>query len=446
MGRRVNNKAEVTRLVMKALDSDITTVEIFEILGTLAVGPDELFGEVVAGIVDAKIPINKTLEKGIYEILECKKSIEISNYARHVDLLNASAIESTNKAVTLSKQLSDSNPTNYDYLILHAISLLHNWRPLQAWPYLLQAVELEPTRIDAYNLILDIARRYPGTGLVRKAIQLAESTRTRELQVDINRQNNFKNLQQDAIARGMPSVLINTQMKSGTIYLQGLFSSLLSAPHCQVALTGIANIIIVNSYDFHYGAWPLRNWLSDFGLGGAVCVDHFDISADRIKYFRDANIRKIVIHTRDIRRAALSALYFSRNQEKYSGVLGTFAGDIYGDFKPLDVRFEKHCIGFINTWQTWLRSWVEISDKNELNVLFTKYEDFVADEEKFVRRILDFYHIEISSLQYTVDEMHQKHFRSGDPEEYNRVISKDVRTRVWKMLDPELCERFGWTE
>jgi hypothetical protein len=431
-------KAEV--LIKKALSPDITTLEIFEILGTLAVSSDKLWGLVIAGIVDAAIPINKSLEKGLYEILECKKRLEIGNYARYVDLLNSSASESTTRAVALSKQLSDLNPANYDYLILYAISLLHNWRPLQAWPYLLRAVEIEPTRVEAYHLIFDLVQRHRKPSMVREVVQLAERTRTQELQVDIFRQNNFKAMQQDAIGRGMPSVLINTQMKSGTMYLTGLFSSLLSMPHCQISITGI-----VKDGD-EYGSYPLQNWLFDFGRGGAICVDHFDISFDRIKEFFDANIQQIVVHTRDIRRAALSALYFSRSQEKYTGVVGTFAGDTSGNFHSLDILFERYCESFIPRWQSWLRDWVEISEKTELHVLFTKYEDFVDDEQSFVRHILDFYRIDIDSLKYIVDKTHRNHFRAGDSEEYNRVISKDVQARIWKMLDPELCERFGWTE
>ncbi len=430
------NETDLQNLVAMSFRPNLLRGEIYEILGELSSKSgkkNDFILKYISRIVDEKLPINEYLEYGLYKLLEDRGLSSQDHYPRKVELCNVISEKITADAVRYSNELVRTDSSNLNYLLLHALALLHNYRPLEAWPYAVRAAELFPQEIAGYNLLIDIAQRMNRPRFSEEILEIFEKTRTDKLQVDILRQNNFKFLQN--ASKKLPAILINTQMKSGTVYLRGLFSSMLRVPHCQVALTGIVS---------EGATYPLKNWLRDFSAGGAVCADHFDINENSLKDLSNAGIKRLVVHTRDLRKAALSSLHFQKSQAKYSGVVGTFSGDSFGDFKSLDYKFESHCQHFIPRWQKWLKNWIKVSHSSDINILFTRYEDFALNEIDFIKNILNFYDISDLYRKLDVSDVHKLHFRSGDADEYNRVISKEVRLRVNKLIDPEVMERFGW--
>jgi hypothetical protein len=444
------SESDLQNLVLSSFSPNLSRSGIYEILGALAResrNNHEILGEYVQKIVAKKLPIDKHLEYGLYALLEDKGVGSMDHNVRKAELCNQLSEEITADAVRLSSELNRSDNSNPRYLLLHALNLLYNWRPLEAWPYAVRACEISPQDIAGYNLLLHIALRARAPGMNERLRHIYDGTRTRELQVDLLRTSNFKILQRRSKAR-VPAILINTQHKSGTIYLRGLFSSILSVPHCQVCVPGIPSGRELGGGLGEMGFFtqtPLRNWLNDLAEGGAVCVDHFDTDEQSLQDIVNAGINRMVVHTRDFRKSALSALFFQGSQSKYAGVVGTFSGDYFGEFSSLEYKYENFCRQYIPRWQHWLKNWITVAENRSVDILFVRYEDFVLNEKSYLDSIMQLYGLPSAYHNLEVDEVHKLHFRSGDPDEYDQLIPKEVRSRIAKLIDPEIAERFGWT-
>ena len=106
----------------------------------------------------------------------------------------------------------------------------------------------------------------------------------------------FSERQKVAIEREIPSVLIATLPKSGTDFILRTLVSGLDTPHCGLNPVGMSSDLI-----------PSR--VHKFALGGAVATCHLRPSPKQIELLEAAGVRKLILHIRDPRQAALSMVH-----------------------------------------------------------------------------------------------------------------------------------------
>ena len=99
--------------------------------------------------------------------------------------------------------------------------------------------------------------------------------------------------------------------------------------------------------------------------------------------------------------------------------------------------------------------WLDASELSwfKPEILFTRYEDFVEDEEAFFDSILEFYGIDKSLWTFVpfAPKPHENpmfegeyHFRNARTDEWRDVFTREQRDRANGMMPKRLLLRFGW--
>lgn len=245
--------------------------------------------------------------------------------------------------------------------------------------------------------------------------------------------------QQDrAIERGLPPVLINTMLKSGTGYLTKVLTEKFSLPQYFITLRGSPN------------DWLLPSYLAQFAKGGAVSVQHMDASPDNLDQLAAAGIRKIYLHIRDPRQATVSYLHHLENN---------LVGDLYalrnwiqpflpGNYTELswsqkvDWHARNHVPGLIQ----WLQEWLFVVEHDSrFEILLIDFNRFRQDEAGAINEVLAFFGIdERISTGDLPDKKNVPHFRSGQSEEWRSVFTKRQQAIMHALMPAAWFDRFGW--
>jgi len=117
----------------------------------------------------------------------------------------------------------------------------------------------------------------------------------------------------------------------------------------------------------------------------------------------------------------------------------------------IDWQIEKgylpEAIKFI---EDWLRANTMSSFPTE--ILFTKYEDLVANPVELFNTILDFYGIDKSNFSYPEPPEKEKNplqvlnYRKGRIDEWREVFTPEQSERSSNMIPKQIFDRFGWSE
>jgi hypothetical protein len=87
---------------------------------------------------------------------------------------------------------------------------------------------------------------------------------------------------------------------------------------------------------------------------------------------------------------------------------------------------------------------------DELDVLFSSFEDFVTDRESFIDRYIRFYGAPIEAFSWedatTQHEGTDFHFRKGLREEWREVFSPQEARHLTSYMPMAMRERFGWPD
>jgi len=126
---------------------------------------------------------------------------------------------------------------------------------------------------------------------------------------------------------------------------------------------------------------------------------------------------------------------------------------------PFSRQVDYHIDHNLPTLISWIRGWVEAesNDGFPTRILFTHFEDFKRDKSAFIRKILDFYGIEVDGFDYDYikrrpklretqqnKKRNEKLFRKGLTDEWREVFSAEQTQRANSLLPLDLCSRFGW--
>lgn len=236
----------------------------------------------------------------------------------------------------------------------------------------------------------------------------------------------------------LPPILINTMPKSGSIYLARMVATSLDVHFSLKTLTS--------------GLFPtyvlLPDPLKDFVRGHIVRQEHFDATPENLATCR-SYVDRIVLHVRDPRQATLSwAHHVNRLRAldqpgpKYSIHEPPSDFDRWTFGQQLGWHVEFHLASLV----AWLRQWMALgATPSAPTILWTTYDDLIRDERALFDRIMDFYGIRAGSVDLRPPpKTIAYNFRSGQPDEWQTVMTAGQKARCTALIGRDVLDRFGW--
>ena len=299
-----------------------------------------------------------------------------------------------------------------------------------------RVIECQPDVPDPY---LRIKTPLVLLGAIDELVELYDRAIRTYPRMPLERTADFVDQQAAALERNLPGVLFVTMPKSASIYILLRFVGGLRVPPCRVSL------------DLFPVDHVVPSWAESLALGGAVCQEHIDASAANLRQLSTAGLTRLIIHVRDPRQAALSWAHhldsLTGERARLGRLVSPLPPDDYAPW-PLGDKLDWVIDHHLPLLVAWVEGWVRCADDaaSEMEVLFTRYEDFRQDEGAFVRSVLRFHGIDEGAFSDTPVSISKDklHMRKGEAEEWREVFTADQQHRAGAMLTDELCARFGW--
>jgi hypothetical protein len=249
----------------------------------------------------------------------------------------------------------------------------------------------------------------------------------------------FRRLFAAAKPPDLPSILVVTIPKSGTVFTNRMLSRGLSLDPASVSF----------GYFPHYLV-DIRELLS-FIKGGKVASAHFDPSPVNVQALT-AFVTKWVVHIRDPRSVVLSwvhhqnRLYAERPAGQYEHLYVYPAPPEAYFGWPFHRQIDWNLDNFLPNAVAWIRSWLALYDSRQCDVLLTTYSELARDELGYIHKILDFYAIPRERFRRPKIErtLLDSHFRTGLEDEWLTAFTSDQVVRATATIGEDLLERFGW--
>jgi Sulfotransferase domain len=234
-------------------------------------------------------------------------------------------------------------------------------------------------------------------------------------------------LRESNIDKGLPSILMVTQAKAASAAVGQIFHSGFELPSFAYSLADVAVI---------------ESWARDFARGGACYTNHLFPYAESIARLKRSGVSKVIVHLRDPRQSLLSAIHHVETRPDTVEIAQLKMGF---NQKSIEERADQLLEFYISRIR-FIDGWIEA--QNDLNVMFSTFEEFVSDRDAFVQRYVDFYGgpPEHFSYQKAVSSQAGKdyRFRAGRTDEWREVFSPKYAARLSQLLPDDLKQRFGW--
>ena len=247
--------------------------------------------------------------------------------------------------------------------------------------------------------------------------------------------------------KNIPGIRLNTIPKSASIYLWGALSKGLGIPFMRVSGNWFPGDVVVPD--------QLRILVE----GNAISQEHLPANPQNLVAL-NVLLDRFIVHVRDPRMTTLEWMHhlvtlkssgdpegwlpFLLPQQLPEGFFSMSMSEKIGAqidlMLPVMIR--------------WLEEWLDASEDSSFKpkILFTRYEDFVEDEEAFLAAILDFYEIDRSLFRFkpfrpkageggTEGELH---FRNARTDEWREVFTPEQLDKACQMMPRRLLKRFGW--
>lgn len=233
-------------------------------------------------------------------------------------------------------------------------------------------------------------------------------------------------LREENIRAGLPSALLVSQAKSGSVAVGNIFNSGFNLPSVCYSLV---NLDVIDT------------WARDYARGGACYVTHLRPSAEKVTQLRRAGIDRLIVHVRDPRQALISLVYHA---SLYPEQLPEFTRRM-GREPTITERARAALPEYYNAIE-WISGWLDLA--GDIEILFSTHEQFVADRAAFVERYLAFYGGDRAyfSLENALGQHAgtDYHFRSGRTDEWREVLEPEFAEWLSGALPGRLKVVFGW--
>ena len=219
--------------------------------------------------------------------------------------------------------------------------------------------------------------------------------------------------QLEAIARGLPAILIASMPRSASASLSQTIQATLGVPIMRPSLGSFPNYTL------------MPRWLMLFLRGGAVTHDHFGASPFNLKVLSDAGVGDLFVLARDPRAAAASALRLGERQ---------------GEF-PLGARMFGEALVEMSVLHItpWVTDWLAAEEQvgNKLRFHWIASDEARSNVAETVQRIVSVFrhtHPTAASLAATKVEEVRANYVQGDDDAWRGSVDEEGRDRMWKAI------------
>jgi len=235
-------------------------------------------------------------------------------------------------------------------------------------------------------------------------------------------------LREENIAKGLPSVMLITQGKSGSISVGNIFNSGFNLP----------------SFAYSFGEYKvIPSWINDFARGGSCYTTHLTPSEENIELIKASGIQKIIVHVRDPRQAIISMIH---HRQSYPEQAPEISGS---DFREKDISDQLQTVSNNYTdYIDWITGWVNASTR--IPIHFSMFNNLANEPEKFVQGYVDFYGVSPQhfSLQDAITQHAgtDYHMRKGATDEWREVMPEKWQKLFSLMLPGHIKQKFNWPD
>jgi hypothetical protein len=236
----------------------------------------------------------------------------------------------------------------------------------------------------------------------------------------------------------LPPMLITTMPKSGTYYISKLLTRGLF----------IDSRIVSHQY-FPYDVIRQPE-LRAFAQGNTVSQDHFGGSKINLVHIAK-HVDRMVVHLRDPRQAMLSYVHFlatpqfrRKEAETLLFIYPPMPDDFYQ--RDLEARIDWAIDHWLPLLVEWTEEWVAAAETLDRPVIkFTRYEDLVANPDRFVHDLLEFFRIPVERyFPPRIEHGDDIHFRKGELAEWMTTFTPKQAAAASAAIPPTLAKQFGW--
>jgi hypothetical protein len=224
-------------------------------------------------------------------------------------------------------------------------------------------------------------------------------------------------LQSEAAARGMPSILIASMPRAGSASLTQSLAGTLAAPVMRVSAGNIPFYALV------------PGWLNSFSPGGAVAHDHFGATPFNLRVLQEAGWRDLFVLARDPRASAAS---FVRPE--------SLAANGLHSAETVEQRIIEKAL---SSYIPWLDGWIAAAPALGQRLHWLTFKDTTADMPGTVRRILQVFRSDYPAVGEIIDGPvleTKANFLRGDDEAWRSMVSAEGRRRLWAAIPPAMAE------
>jgi hypothetical protein len=233
-------------------------------------------------------------------------------------------------------------------------------------------------------------------------------------------------LREANIAKGLPSALLVTQGKSGSVSVANIFNSGFNLPSFAYSLVNLKII---------------PGWLKDYIRGGVCYVTHLNPTSENIDLLKKGGVNKVIVHIRDPREAFVSSVH---HLSHYNYQTPAYDNEQFRQ-TSLSHKVEALVLYYYQPI-TWILGWLRA--ERSLNIHFSTFNEFVHDKDRFVDQYLDFYggNRALFNREHatTMREGTDYHFRMGKTNAWQEGLAPEQIEHMNAGLPGALRERFGW--
>ena len=230
------------------------------------------------------------------------------------------------------------------------------------------------------------------------------------------------------IDKGLPYFLFVPQAKSGSTFL-GRFVPQGFSLTCTTY--SAINLQVVPS------------WAKVYRLGGSAYVTHLLPTPSNVALLLEADLKRVVVNTRDPRQIYLSGLHhFLKYRSDFPDLekIGYFSWSLRD-------QALFNLPGYRRTVIDWLSGWVA-AENSGLEILFTTYERFMSDPDRQIEELLGFYGGDVRHFDraaaYSTHVDVDYHFRKGEVDEWRTVFEPEVVEQLNAAIPDEWFEGLNW--
>lgn len=252
---------------------------------------------------------------------------------------------------------------------------------------------------------------------------------------------NVRGAKEELAEQGLPFVLVNTLPKSGSMFILGTLRRTLQIPYVRVSIPGKS----VAGIDHRI----MGKTLGYAVQGGCISQAHLEPSAENLRAFAKAGLRRFVVHIRDPREAVYSRIRHIESFLPEEYFLRKLAGDKALYFPELAMAEKKECVieAFYHWAVDWIEGWVEVVESNSsFDILMTEYGDLANDDASFIAMILEYYGFDRERYAVCLAAKDRAHnFRKGSRTEWRENFTQAQQDEMWRLMPKGVARRFGWT-